>query len=223
MVGKFSGNIHLVPHSPPKVSHVLMMNRQHFVLISLLPPANEVHRGVSASVHAGIPPEADTPRKQTPPWSRQSPRSRHPPETDTPRSRHPLEQTPPKQSMLGDTVNARVVGILLECNLVVIRNFVVSQNAYDHMSECMITLNGIGITFVRVKRCKIDKQQISKWNTSFVQTFHYLRTLLFRRLPHNTNFHLNKHLKTFNLSVNTLHGCPSPYSGHCLFMKHPSC
>ena len=38
---------------------------------------------------------------------------------DTPRSRHPLEQTPPlPQSMLRDTVNARAVRILLECNLV---------------------------------------------------------------------------------------------------------
>ena len=74
--------------------------------------------GVSASVHAGIPPPspeqtppqsrhplgADTPRADTPP-------SRHPPRADTPwsrppsadtpleqtpRSRHPLEQTPPK-------------------------------------------------------------------------------------------------------------------------------
>ena len=67
-----------------------------------------------ASVHAGIPPPsrhpppgADTPREQTPPWSRHPlgadtlpgadtppeqtpPWSRHPP-----RSRHPWEQTPP--------------------------------------------------------------------------------------------------------------------------------
>ena len=71
----------------------------------------------------------------TPPWSRHPcgadthphrahhPWSRHPP---PPGSRHPPEQTPPRadtppcpaQSMLGDTVNARAVGILLECNLV---------------------------------------------------------------------------------------------------------
>ena len=65
--------------------------------------------GVSASVHAGIPhtPQSDTPLDQTPP------------------SRHPLDQTPPgadppKRSMLGDTVNARSVRILLECKLVFI-------------------------------------------------------------------------------------------------------
>ena len=51
-------------------------------------------RGVSASVHAGIPPPlgADTPT--------------------------PGADTPLPQSMLGDTVNARAVLILLECNLV---------------------------------------------------------------------------------------------------------
>ena len=50
------------------------------------------------------------------------PPSRHPLE-QTPQCRHPPEQTPPgadtpRQSMLGDTVNARAVRILLECNLV---------------------------------------------------------------------------------------------------------
>ena len=57
--------------------------------------------GVSASVHAGIPPPlgADTSRADTP-WEQTPPR----------------EQTPP--SMLGDTVNTRAVRILLECNLV---------------------------------------------------------------------------------------------------------
>ena len=55
--------------------------------------------GVSASVHAGIPP---------------LPGSRPPPEQT------PLEQTPPAQSMLGDMVNARTVRILLECNLVAV-------------------------------------------------------------------------------------------------------
>ena len=82
---------------------------------SFLPPAmklgqgyvftgmcDSVHGGgVSASVHAGIPPHPL--QEQTPP------RSRHPLGTDTPRNRHP-----PAQSMLGDTVNAREVRILLE-------------------------------------------------------------------------------------------------------------
>ena len=75
--------------------------------------------GVSASVHAGIPPpRADTSREQTPPWEQTPPRSRHPqsrhplgaepppgadtlpgsrpPRADTPRSRPPREQTPPR-------------------------------------------------------------------------------------------------------------------------------
>ena len=70
---------------------------------------------------------ADTPQEQRPPQSRHPP-SRHP-RTNTPQSRHPPEQTPPisrhppssdtpQQIMLGDTVNARAVRILLECNLV---------------------------------------------------------------------------------------------------------
>ena len=72
---------------------------------SFLPPANEVcegyvftrvchsvHRGGSASVHAGIPP-----------WSRPNP---------------PGAEPPPEQCMLGDTANKRAVRILLECILV---------------------------------------------------------------------------------------------------------
>ena len=84
------------------------------------PVCHSVHRGVSASVHAGIPPPrsrdplgADTPpRADNPPgvdtpWSR-PPQSKHPPGADTPpRSRHPpgadipgvytpQEQTPPR-------------------------------------------------------------------------------------------------------------------------------
>ena len=57
------------------------------------------------------PPEADTPplpQVETPPPRQIPPGSRHPP----PRSR------PPSQIMLGDTVNARAVRILLECFLV---------------------------------------------------------------------------------------------------------
>ena len=65
-----------------------------------------------------------------PPGSRLPPRSRHPPDQTPP---PPREQTPSRsdtstpppgadtttpQSMLGDTVNARVVRILLECDLV---------------------------------------------------------------------------------------------------------
>ena len=100
--------------------------------VSLLPPATKlgqgyVFTGVCDSVHRGgvcISACWDT---TSPPWGQTPPRSRHPPGADTPRSRHPpgadtppQEQTPPPpvQSMLGDTVNARAVRILLECNLV---------------------------------------------------------------------------------------------------------
>ena len=74
--------------------------------------------GVSASVHAGIPPtpsrhpQDQPPRNQAPPGSR-------PPRADTPQDQAPpQQQTPPAQSMLGDTINSRAVRILLECNLV---------------------------------------------------------------------------------------------------------
>ena len=56
--------------------------------------------GVSASVHAGIPPQEQTsPQEQTPPapspWE-QTPQSRHPPGADTPQSRHsPRSRHPP--------------------------------------------------------------------------------------------------------------------------------
>ena len=93
------------------------------------------------------PPQEQTPLEQTPPWDQVHPPTRadtpwdqvHPPEqtpppgpgtppgadtphlgADTPpRSRHPPGADPPlAKCMLGDTVNARAVRILLECNLV---------------------------------------------------------------------------------------------------------
>ena len=79
----------------------------------LLLPASKlgqgyVFTGVCNSVHrGGCLPQCmlgyHTPQEQTPPGRR------HPPWEQTP---------PPAQSMLGDTVNAREVRILLECNLV---------------------------------------------------------------------------------------------------------
>ena len=81
------------------------------------------------------PPQADTPPwEQTPPGADIPPRadtplSRHAPQADTPLSRHaPLGgDTPPapsrhapQASMLGDTVNAQAVRILLECILVLL-------------------------------------------------------------------------------------------------------
>ena len=79
----------------------------------LLPPATKlgqgyIFTGVCHSVNRGVC-GADTPGADTP-WSR------HPLREQT----SPPEQTPPpqEQSMLRDTVNTRVVRILLECNLV---------------------------------------------------------------------------------------------------------
>ena len=62
-----------------------------------------------------IPPREQTPQEQIPPGSKHTP-----PGADTPHSRHPpgADTSPPEQSMLEDTVNARAVRILLECNLV---------------------------------------------------------------------------------------------------------
>ena len=60
-------------------------------------------------------PWEQTPQEQIPPGSKYTPPgSRHPPQQTPPGSRH----LPPEQSMLEDTVNARAVRILLECNLV---------------------------------------------------------------------------------------------------------
>ena len=106
---------------------------------------HSVHRGGSASVHAGIPhptlpeqtpprsrhppgadpPGADTPQEQTPPCSRHPPWSRSPQTRHPPCSRHPPEQTPPRPdtplpwSRLQHTVYDRPVRILLECILVI--------------------------------------------------------------------------------------------------------
>ena len=82
------------------------------------PVCHSVHRGVSNSVHAGIP---QPPQEQTPPgsrhplgadtpWSRHPreqthpPGSRHPSGADTPQSRHPPEQTCP---LGADTLQSR--------------------------------------------------------------------------------------------------------------------
>ena len=86
-----------------------------FLLVSVI-----LLTGGSASVHAGIPPPSRTPR------------SRHPPEqtpkvADPPRSRPP----PRSQSILGDTVNERVVRILLEYNLVSMSNYCNKQGQFQ--------------------------------------------------------------------------------------------
>ena len=115
------------------------------------------------------PPRAGIPQSSHPPWSRHHP-EQTPPRADTtpgsrhPQTRHPREQTPPKQtppqsrhppeadmphpppqSMLGDTVNARAVRILLECNLVLSLNLVktFNENSFtdvlDHCSNVHVT------------------------------------------------------------------------------------
>ena len=86
---------------------------------------------------ADTPQEADTPPRSRHPWSRHTPLEADPPGADMPppqkqtpssplgadtptpqKQTPPLEADTPPQSMLGDTVNARAVRILLECNLV---------------------------------------------------------------------------------------------------------
>ena len=97
------------------------------------------------------PLEADTPQSRHTPWSRHPPRgthppgSRHPPGADTPqkqtspRSRHPPgSRHPPTQSMLGDTVNAWTVRILLECNLVKV--IFIGMRQYDHRNQSQWSL-----------------------------------------------------------------------------------
>ena len=79
---------------------------------------DSVNRGVSASVHAGIPPSADPLGSRPPgadtPWE----------QTPTPRSRHlPQSRQPPPPSRLQHTVNEWPVSILLECILVIHENF----------------------------------------------------------------------------------------------------
>ena len=77
------------------------------------PPRADTPQQQTPSLGADTP-QADTHQEQTSPWEQT------PPGADTthgsrhPQSRHP----PPAKSMLGDTVNARAVRILLECNLV---------------------------------------------------------------------------------------------------------
>ena len=77
-----------------------------------------------ASPRAGTPlDQAPPPGPGTPSWTRH-PLDQVPPRPGTPpphpQARHapPWPGTPPVQSMLGDTVNAWAVRILLECNLV---------------------------------------------------------------------------------------------------------
>ena len=88
------------------------------------PPQDQVHPpGPGTPPRPGNPPQPGTPPgpgtppqdQAHPPGPGKPPRIRHTPKTRyTPQTRY----THPAQSMLGDTVNARAVRILLECILV---------------------------------------------------------------------------------------------------------
>ena len=102
--------------SQTKVVIAHIEKRCHLELVLLLPPATKlgqgyVFTGVCDSVHGGGSTWPGTPpRPGTPPGPGTPPQDQVPPRDQV----HP----PPAQSMLGDTVNARAVRILLECNLV---------------------------------------------------------------------------------------------------------
>ena len=129
----------------PKFKYKEIRSLQLILPLSTKLGQGYIFTGVCDSVHRGIclsacwdttpspgtrhPPGAGTPRDQAPPGPG-TPQTRHPPGPGTPRTRHPPDQAPPwtrhppltrhppVQSMLGDTVKARAVRILLECNLV---------------------------------------------------------------------------------------------------------
>ena len=110
--------------------------------------------GVSASVHAGIPPPQEQtpppdqphPRDQTPPWEQTPPGSRHPPppEQAPPRIRHPPGADTPLGSRLQHTVYERPVRILPEC-IIVLKVFSLEKKSkksvatrqYRKVSKCM--------------------------------------------------------------------------------------
>ena len=70
---------------------------------------DSVHRGVSASVHVGIPP----------PHQGDPPNQRDPPAKETPSAKEtPVPRRHPPANRLRHTVNERPVRILLECILV---------------------------------------------------------------------------------------------------------
>ena len=81
-----------------------------------------VFTGMCDSVHGGVCLSASwvAPQGAGTPLGAGTPRAGIPLGADTPPGADtPQEQTPPPvQSMLGDTVNAQAVRILLECNLV---------------------------------------------------------------------------------------------------------
>ena len=89
---------------------------------------HSVHRGGSASVHAGIPPPPGPGRpprtRQTPPGTRQTPPGpgRHPPGT--------RQTPPPATSRLQHTVYERPVRILLECILVLVHHLGLVLSCY---------------------------------------------------------------------------------------------
>ena len=99
---------------------------------------HSVHRGGSASVHAGIPHRSRHPWEQTPPGADTRPRADTPLGADPPGADTPLEQTPPG-SRLRYTVNERPVRILLEC-ILVLKGFWNIKNARRDCSNYLTML-----------------------------------------------------------------------------------
>ena len=125
---------------------------------------DSVHRGVvclsacwDATPQSRHPPGTRyIPQEQTPCWTRYPPKQTPPPwdqvhplRADTPREDTPQDQVhppgsrhpPPVQSMLEDTVNAREVRILLECNLVIYKLSYFFKRIYQPTWEDMYTLD----------------------------------------------------------------------------------
>ena len=81
--------------------------------------SHSVHRGVFASVHAGIQPQADPSSQADTPHRADPLGSRHPAGAETPPGQTPpWNRQPPVQCMLEDMANKRSVRNLPECILV---------------------------------------------------------------------------------------------------------
>ena len=105
----------MLGYHPPWSRHPLEQTSprsRHTPLEADTPPGADTHMGADTP-HSRPPLLADTTLEAD------TPQNRH---TPPPGSRHTAPDqthTPPEQSMLGDTVNARAVRIILECILVI--------------------------------------------------------------------------------------------------------
>ena len=117
------------------------------------PPGADTQGADTPPEQTPLPPEQTPPMEQTPPCRADTPRSRQPPW-----SRHtpPWADTSPwEQSMLGDTVNARAVRILLECSLVLNK---VSFDTVFHTYMCVCT-------YIYFNRCRTARRSQRKRST----------------------------------------------------------